>query len=154
MDLAFGWSLRGRCADGLGVVQDLVAARQPPDPALAWVHAFLAVYSGDLEQGHALAVAAAEREGADEWTRARSLILVGMVTAFGDPAGAEPVLVEAARLGAAAGDDWALVEASQCVAYTHLFRGRAGDALRWVDSVAGALGRLELAFVAATGATA
>lgn len=141
-DLAFGWSLRGRCADGLAQVQRLTAALDSAPAPLRWAHAFLAVYAGDLEAGLTLASAVGRDEQCDERSRARSLILVGMVTAFGDPASAEPVLAEAAALARGAGDDWGHVEAVQCRAYTHLFRGTPQTALTCADAVTPVLARL------------
>ena len=98
VDLAFGWSLRGRCGEGCALVQRLAAALDPPPPALRWAHGFLAVYSGDVEAGLGLAMAAVEHAREDGRTAARARILIGMVQAFVDPAGAEPVLAEAVTL--------------------------------------------------------
>jgi predicted ATPase/DNA-binding CsgD family transcriptional regulator len=142
VDLAFGWSLRGRCSEGLTLVRRLASVLDPPPPALQWAHAFLAVYSGDLEAGFGLGAAAVEQAGADRRTAARARILTGMVQAFVDPAGAEPVLVEATALAEAAGDDWGQVEAAQVQAYTYLFRDRLEDAVACADAVLPALERL------------
>lgn len=142
VDLVFGWSLRGRCGDGLTLVRRLAAVLDPTPPALLWAHAFLAVYSGELEVGFGLATTAVERAGEDGRTAARARILVGMVQAFVDPAGAEPVLAEAVALATAVGDDWGQVEAAQMLAYTHLFRGRLAEALASADAVLPALQRL------------
>ncbi len=62
-DLAFWWSLRGRCAAGRTWARRLAAAfgtagRTVP-PRLGWAHAFLAVYSGDIEGGVELAAVVA-----------------------------------------------------------------------------------------------
>ena len=46
-DLAFGWSLRGRCAEGLSRTGRLVAVLDPPPPGLAWAHGFLASSAAD-----------------------------------------------------------------------------------------------------------
>ena len=142
VDLAFGWSLRGRCGAGLALVQRLAAAVDPTPPALQWAHAFLAVYSGDLEAGFGLAAAAVARAGTDRRTAARARILTGMVQGFVDPAGAESVLAEATALAGAAGDDWGHVEAAQVQAYTHLFRDQLTDAVACADAVLPALERL------------
>jgi predicted ATPase/DNA-binding CsgD family transcriptional regulator len=143
VDLAFGWSLRGRCRDGLAHVQRLAAALDLRAPAaLRWAHAFLAIYSGDLELGFGLSLAAAAQAGADGWTAARARILTGLVQAFPDPAGADPVLAEAVVLARAAGDDWGEVEASQVRAYACPFRGRLEEALSCADDVVPALDRL------------
>jgi predicted ATPase/DNA-binding CsgD family transcriptional regulator len=141
-DLAFGWSLRGRCGEALIRVRGLTAALDRAPAPLRWAHAFLTVYSGDLESGFGLAAAVGQDEGCDERSRARSLILVGMVQGFGDPAGAEPVLANAAALARAADDDWGHVEAIQCCAYSHLFRGTPQPALAYADSVTPVLARL------------
>jgi predicted ATPase/DNA-binding CsgD family transcriptional regulator len=142
VDLAFGWSLRGRCGEGVALVQRLTAALNPPPPALQWAHGFLAIYSGDMEAGFGLATAAVEHAGDDGRTAARARILIGMVQAFADPAGAEPFLAEAVTLADEAGDDWGQVEASQVLAYADLFRGRLNEAVACADVVRPALERL------------
>jgi hypothetical protein len=109
---------------------------------LLWANAFLAVYSGDLEAGYAIAAAAVEQTGADQRTAARARILVGEVQGFVDPAGAEPVLAEATVLASEAGDDWGQVEAAQIQAYTYLYRSRVAEALACADAVVPALERL------------
>ncbi|MCE0767903.1 LuxR C-terminal-related transcriptional regulator [Pseudonocardia kujensis] len=139
-DLAFGWSLRGRCRDVLGLVRRLAAASDPVPAGLSWAYAFLAFYAGDMEA--ALPVAAEAAASDDGRVRARALILSGMVQAFVDPAGAEAVLREATTEAAAVGDDWGQVEAAQCEAYTHLFRGRPAPAVACADSVLPVLRRL------------
>jgi hypothetical protein len=82
-----------------------------------------------VEAGLGLATAAVEHAREDGRTAARARILIGMVQAFVDPAGAEPVLAEAVTLADRAGDDWGQVEASQVLAYAHLFRGRLTEAV-------------------------
>lgn len=142
VDLAFGWSLRGRCGEGVALVQRLTAALDRPPPALRWAHGFLAIYSGDMAGGLELAAEAVEHAGEDGRTAARARILIGMVQAFVDPAGAEPVLAQAVTLADEAGDDWGQVEASQILAYAHLFRGRLAEAGACADVVRPALERL------------
>ena len=110
---------------------------------LRWAHGFLAIYSGDVEAGLGLAMAAVEHAREDGRTAARARILIGMVQAFVDPAGAEPVLTEAVTLAYRAGDDWGQVEASQVLAYAHLFRGRLTEAVACADVVLAALERLD-----------
>ena len=87
VDIAFGWSLRGRCAEGLAQVRRLAALFDPVPPALAWAEAFLMAYSGEMEPAVAIAAAAAEA-ATDDRTRARALTLVGTVMQFVDPVGA------------------------------------------------------------------
>jgi predicted ATPase len=143
-DLAFAWSLRGRCVEGLERVQRLAAAIDPPPPALRWAHAFLASYAGDMTGGLALAQTAAEEAAADgdHRTRARALTLIGMVLEWADAAAAEPIMVEAAALADAAGDDWCRVEALQVLAYCHLLRDDLGAAQQAADAALPALDRL------------
>ena len=105
VDLAFAWSLRGRCAEGLAQVRRLAAVFDPVPPALAWAEAFLMAYAGEIEPAVAIAAQAAEAT-TDDRTRARALTLVGMVLEFVDPVGAEPGLTEAAALAERADDDW------------------------------------------------
>jgi predicted ATPase/DNA-binding CsgD family transcriptional regulator len=144
VDLAFGWFLRGRSAEGRSWAERISAALGSVPPGLAWANAFLTTYSGDLEAGFGLAKAAAEGAAAAGATaiRARSLILVGIVELFVDPAGAEPTLTEAVDLAAGAGDDWGHVEALQALAYTHLFRADHAAALGRADAALPALARL------------
>jgi len=143
-DLAFAWSLRGRCALGRTHAEEVCATVDPPPP-LAWARAFLTVYSGDLEAGLALAEDAAARAAAagDDRTLGRALILTGMALGFVDPAGAEPLLTEAAERAARVGDDWGTVEALQVLAYARLFRGDHAGALRAADEALPGLARLE-----------
>jgi predicted ATPase/DNA-binding CsgD family transcriptional regulator len=144
VDLAFAWFLRGRCGEGRDWAVRISAALEPAPPGLAWANAFLTTYSGALEAGIGLATAAAARAAAlgDARVRARSLIVVGMVRMFLDPAGAAPVLLEAADLAASDGDDWGQVEALQVLAYTHLFRTDHQSALACADATLPALARL------------
>ena len=95
VDLAFAWSLRGRCAEGREQVRRLTAVLDPVPPALAWAEAFLMVYGGEVERAVAIGAAAAEA-AEDDRTRARALTLVGLVMHMSDPVGAEPGLIEAA----------------------------------------------------------
>ncbi len=141
VDLAFAWSLRGRCAAGLAQVRRLAAMFDPVPPALAWAEAFLMAYAGELEPAVAIAARAAEAAD-DDRTRARALTLVGMVLEFVDPAGAEPGLSEAAALAERAGDDWCRVEALQVLAYCRVTRADLAAATEAVDAALPALARL------------
>ena len=143
-DLAFAWSLRGRCAEGLAQVRRLEAALDPVPPPLRWAHAFLAAYSGEMESGFAVATVAAEESAAagDDRSRARALTLQGMVLQFADPAAAEGLVTEAATLAEHAGDDWCRVEALQMLAYTHLLRADLPAALAAADAAGPTLERL------------
>ncbi|MHC1562670.1 helix-turn-helix transcriptional regulator [Actinomycetospora sp. C-140] len=145
-DLAFWWSLRGRCREGLDRAARLSAARadagEPVGDRLRWAHAFLALYGGDVETGLGLAVAVAEDPAAADDVRGRAMILLGMAQGFDDPAGAAPVLTGAAELALAAGDRWGRVEALQVLAYTHLWLGDAAAALAAADAARPALDEL------------
>ncbi len=145
-DLAFWWSLRGRCREGLDVAARLssaLAGRGTTVGArLRWAHAFHAVYAGDLAGGLGLAAElAAEPDAADD-VRARAMILLGMAQAFDDPVAAAPVVASAAELAAQAGDRWAEVEALQVLAYTHLWRGDQAVAVACADAALPALEQL------------
>ncbi|WP_433787865.1 helix-turn-helix transcriptional regulator [Actinomycetospora sp. CA-101289] len=137
-DLAFWWSLRGRCREGRTWAARVAAASgeagERPGSRLRWAHAFHAVYSGDLAEGLGLAAAVAEDPAADEETRARAMILLGMAQAFDDPGGADPVLAAAAELAGRAGDRWGRAEALQCLAYAHLWRGDHGAGVACADA--------------------
>jgi predicted ATPase/DNA-binding CsgD family transcriptional regulator len=139
-DLAFGWSLRGRLREGVAAAERVVDATAPS--RLRWAHAFLTLYSGDVERGYELAATASADTDVGGASRARLLILTGMAQAFVDPAGAEPALLEAQQLARAAGDTWAEVEAGQIVAYTHLYRGAYTAAVQSADGVTDALAEL------------
>ncbi len=145
VDLAFAWSLRGRCAAGLAQVRRLAAlfdpVLDPVPPALAWAEAFLMAYAGEMEPAVAIAARAAEA-AVDDRTRARALTLVGMVLEFVDPVGAEPGLVEAVALAERAGDDWCRVEALQVLAYCRVTRADLAGATEAVDAALPALARL------------
>ena len=141
VDIAFGWSLRGRCAEGLAQVRRLAALFDPVPPALAWAEAFLMAYSGEMEPAVAIAAAAAEA-ATDDRTRARALTLVGTVMQFVDPVGTEPGLLEATELAERAGDDWCRVEALQVLAYCRTTRADLAGATAAVDAALPALARL------------
>ncbi|MEJ2887203.1 helix-turn-helix transcriptional regulator [Actinomycetospora aeridis] len=142
-DLAFWWSLRGRCREGGAWAARLGAAPdgdgEPPAGRLRWAHAFHAVYSGNLDEGLAVADALADDPATEDEVRARSMILLGIAAAFDDPAGAAPVLAAAADLAQRAGDRWGRVEALQCLAYTHLWRADHATALACADEAVPAL---------------
>ena len=141
VDIAFAWSLRGRCAEGLAQVRRLAATFDPVPPALAWAEAFLMAYSGDMEPAVAIAAQAAEAAD-DDRTRARALTLVGTVMQLIDPVGAEPGIVEATELAERAGDDWCHVEALQVLAYCRATRADLAGATAAVDAALPALARL------------
>ncbi|MEJ2869112.1 LuxR C-terminal-related transcriptional regulator [Actinomycetospora sp. OC33-EN08] len=140
VDLAFGWSLRGRCHEGRDLARGVAEALPEVPPRLGWALAFLTAYAGDLAAGVELAAAVADRaEGA---TRGRALTLLGMAQLFVDPAGAADVLAEAVALGVDAEDDWGEVEARQMLACCHLQQCADRDALRCADAALPALDRL------------
>ncbi|MDT7742766.1 MAG: hypothetical protein QOE59_1844, partial [Actinomycetota bacterium] len=145
-DLAFWWSLRGRCREGHDVAARLTAALAArgarPGARLRWAHAFQAVYAGDLGGGLALAAELAGEPDAADDVRARAMILLGMAQAFEDPAVAEPVLTSAVELATHAGDRWAEVEALQVLAYAHLWRGDHAAAVACADAALPALEEL------------
>ncbi|NMO93926.1 LuxR C-terminal-related transcriptional regulator [Actinomycetospora sp. TBRC 11914] len=141
-DLAFWWSLRGRCREGHEVAGRLAAALPAPTPRLRWAHAFQAVYAGDLVGGLGLAAELAEDATADDDVRARALILLGMAQAFDDPAAAAPSVEAAVALAQGAGDRWGVVEALQVLAYTHIWRGDHAAAVACADAALPALTEL------------
>ncbi|GAA4913584.1 LuxR family transcriptional regulator [Actinomycetospora succinea] len=145
-DLAFWWSLRGRCREGLHRARRLAAALdgagEPVPDRLRWAHAFHAVYAGELDEGLGLAVAIAEDEAAGEEVRGRAMILLGMAQGFDDPAGAAPVLTGATELSTAAADRWGRVEGLQVLAYTRLWLGDHTAALACADAALPALDEL------------
>jgi predicted ATPase/DNA-binding CsgD family transcriptional regulator len=141
VDIAFAWSLRGRCAGGLAQVRRLAAVFDPVPPALAWAEAFLMAYSGEMEPAVAIAAEAAEA-ATDDRTRARALTLVGTVMQLVDPVGTEPGLLEATELAERAGDDWCRVESLQVLAYCRATRSDLAGATAAVDAALPALARL------------
>ncbi len=143
-DLAFSWSLRGRCAQGRDWAQRVMAAGRSPSCRLSWAGAFLTVYGGEVETGVLLAAQAAEQAAAagDIATQARALILVGMAQEFADPAGAALVLTTAVGLAEMAGDGWGVVEALQVLGYAHLLRADHRGALDCADRALNTLERL------------
>src|SRR6185312_9652397 len=141
VDLAFAWSLRGRCTEGREQVRRLTAVLDPVPPALAWAEAFLMVYGGEVERAVAIGAAAAAA-AEDDRTRARALTLVGLVMHMSDPVGAEPGLIEAAALAARAHDDWCRVEALQILGYCRATRAELAGAIEAADAALPALARL------------
>ncbi len=140
-DLAFAWSLRGRCSDGLDLVRRLAGALDPVPAALGWAHAFLAGYAGDMETSIVLARDVAATAD-DDAVRGRALTVTGMVLLFVDPDGAEPLLRDAADLATASGDDWGRVEALQMLAYAHLLRGAPDPAAACAEQAVPTLAHL------------
>jgi predicted ATPase/DNA-binding CsgD family transcriptional regulator len=143
-DLAFAWSLRGRCAEGIAQVQRLTAALDPVPPPLRWAHAFLAAYGGEMESGFVLATVAANDAAAagDDRSRARALTLQGLVLQWADPVAAAALVTEAAALAERVGDDWCRVESLQMLAYTHLLRAELPAALAAAEAAVPTLQRL------------
>lgn len=141
VDIAFAWSLRGRCAEGLAQVRRLAATFDPVPPALAWAEAFLMAYGGDMEPAVVIAAQAADA-ATDDRTRARALTLVGTVMQLVDPVGTEPGLLEATELAERAGDDWCHVESLQVLAYCRATRSDLPGATAAVDAALPALARL------------
>lgn len=143
-DLAFSWSLRGRCSEGRELAAEVSAALDEPHLRLVWAHAFLSMYAGNVEQSVELALQAVGLAAADDnaVTRARALILVGMAQSFVEPAAAVPVLESAADIAAAVGEDWAQVEALQVLAYGYQMRADHHAVIRCADRTVAALERL------------
>lgn len=134
--LAFYWSLRGRCAEGLLWAHRVAAASTSPSCGLNWASAFFASYVGDIVTGSRLAARAAAEAAlvGDDRVRGRALIVVGMNAMFTQPAQAQALLAEAVDRTDRAGDGWGSVEARQALAYAFLMGSDHRAALLQLDA--------------------
>jgi predicted ATPase/DNA-binding CsgD family transcriptional regulator len=115
--LGLYWRVRGRLAEGVTATeQSLDAARPEASPGQALALAKLSVLSfwlGDFARTQSSAISALEMGAAMDDTRSQALALsrLGALVILSDPATGDPMLVRAAELARAAGDQVALCDA-------------------------------------------
>ena len=115
--LGLYWSVRGRLVEGVTATeQSLDAAPPDPSPGRALALAKLSILSfwlGDFARTQSSATSAAEMGAAIGDTRSQALALsrLGALVILSDPGAGDPMLMRAAELARAAGDQVALCNA-------------------------------------------
>ena len=133
----------------------LTEAPTAPDELRArvlWASAYQAIYTNDTQFGIRRAQAAlelAERVG-DLRAVARCTDSLATHRQWSDPAGAQPILLEAAALAEAQGDIWCQIDCLQKAAYSDYYRDRWPEAMEGsieVERLASSIGnRLFLSY--------
>jgi predicted ATPase/DNA-binding CsgD family transcriptional regulator len=133
--LGLYWRARGRLAEGVTATeQSLRAAPPEPSPGRALALAKLSLLSfwlGDFARTQSSATSALEMGAAIGDTRSQALALgqLGALVVLGDPAAGDPMLIRAAELARAAGDDAALCDSLTPLAISYFFQDHP-DAMR------------------------
>ena len=115
----------------------LTEAPTAPDELRArvvWASAYQAIYTSDTQFGIGRAQAALEL--AERATSVRSLGAPDSLAThrqWSDPAGAQPILLEAAALAEAQGDIWCQIDCLQKAAYSDYYRDR------WPEAIEGSI---------------
>jgi DNA-binding CsgD family transcriptional regulator len=147
--LCLGARIRGREIDAVPVIeQSLRAAPPEPSPGRALALAGLSVLSfwlGDFARTQSSATAALDMGGAIGDTRSQAIALVqlGALVILSDPSTGDAMLLRAAELGRAAGDQVALCDALSVLAISYFFQDDPGamrGPLEETLEVAGAIG--------------
>src|SRR5579859_7418319 len=146
--LGLYWRVRGRLAEGVTATeQSLRAAPPEPSPGRALALAKLSLLSfwlGDFARTQSSATAALEMGAAIGDTRSQALALgqLGALVILGDPGAGDPMLIRAAELARAAGDDAALCDSLTPLAISYFFqddrgamRGPIEEALRLAETI-------------------
>ena len=126
------WRVRGRLAEGVTATeQSLAAAPLEPTSGHALALAKLSVLSfwlGDFSRTRSAATAALDMGAATGDTRAQALALsrLGALVILSDPAAGDPMLLRAAELARAAGDQVALCDALGSLAISYFCQGDPG----------------------------
>jgi len=143
------WRVRGRVAEGATATeQSLRAAAPEPSPGQAFALANLSVLSfwlGDFTRTQSAATAALDMGAATGDTRSQALALsrLGALVILSDPRTGDPMLLRAAELARAAGDQVALCDALGSLAISYFFQDDAAamrDSLEETLRVAEAIG--------------
>jgi predicted ATPase/DNA-binding CsgD family transcriptional regulator len=130
--LGLYWRVRGREAEGVAAIeQSLRAAPPEPSPGRALALARLSVLSfwlGDFARTRSAATAAIEMGAAVGDTRSQALALsrLGALVILSDPGTGDPVLLRAAELARAAGDQVALCDALGSLAISYFCQDDPG----------------------------
>ena len=130
--LGLYWRVRGREIEGAAVTeQSLRAAAPDPAPGRALALAKLSVLTfwlGDFARTQSSATAALDMGAAIGDTRSQALALsrLGALVILSDPSAGDPMLLRAAELGRAAGDQVALCDALGSLAISYFFQDDPG----------------------------
>jgi predicted ATPase/DNA-binding CsgD family transcriptional regulator len=133
--LGLYWRVRGRVGEGVTAIeQSLRAAPPDPSPGRALALAKLSILSfwlGDFGRTQSSATSAMEMGAAIGDTRSQALALsrLGALVILSDPAVGDPMLMRAADLARAAGDQVALCDALGSLAISYFFQDDR-DAMR------------------------
>ncbi|HZZ54751.1 MAG TPA: hypothetical protein VFE26_10765, partial [Trebonia sp.] len=126
--LGLYWRVRGRVAEGAAATeQSLRAAATEPSPGQALALAKLSVLSfwlGDFARTQSAATAALDMGAATGDIRSQALALsrLGALVILSDPSTGDPMLLRAAELARAAGDQVALCDALGSLAISYFFQ--------------------------------
>jgi predicted ATPase/class 3 adenylate cyclase/DNA-binding CsgD family transcriptional regulator len=136
------WWARGRVAEAELAYSRSLEACADREPALRarvlHARAAIAIAAGDVEavEVHASEALTLAEQVADRATAARARCQLGTARLYANPRGGRPELARAAKLARAAGDDWALVQASQMTATSYVLQSDHARAARANDEVA------------------
>jgi predicted ATPase/DNA-binding NarL/FixJ family response regulator len=146
--LGLYWRVRGRLAEGVAMTeQSLAAAPAQASPGRALALAKLSVLSfwlGDFARTQSAATSALEMGAATGDTRSQALALsrLGALVILGDSAVGDPMLLRAAELARAAGDQVALCDALGSLAISYFcqddpraMRGPLEETLRVAEDI-------------------
>ncbi|MGH2689930.1 MAG: helix-turn-helix transcriptional regulator, partial [Actinomycetota bacterium] len=139
--LTLWWKLRGLFASADLAYARAIEAAQGGHAALRarvlWGRAYLRVYGGDWQGALGAgeeALELAEQSG-DRSTIARALDVLGTISFLPDPLGCRPGQERSIALGRECGDDWVVADATQILAYAHLFTDELREAERLLRGV-------------------
>jgi hypothetical protein len=130
--LGLYWRVRGRGTEGVAATeQSLRAARPKPSPGRALALAKLSILSfwlGDFARTQSSATAALDMGAAIGDTRSQALALsrLGALVILSDPGVGDPMLMRAAELARAAGDQVALCDALGSLAISYFCQDDPG----------------------------
>jgi predicted ATPase/DNA-binding NarL/FixJ family response regulator len=146
--LGLYWRVRGRLAEGVAMTeQSLAAASAEASPVRALALAKLSVLSfwlGDFARTQSAATCALEMGAATGDSRSQALALsrLGALVILGDSAAGDPMLLRAAELARAAGDQVALCDALGSLAISYFcqddpgaMRGPLEETLRVAEAI-------------------
>jgi predicted ATPase/DNA-binding CsgD family transcriptional regulator len=136
------WEARGRFAEAELAHSRALRAAGDREPALRallfYGRAYVVSRAGNYEaaEAHATESLALAVEAGDEGTAARARCQLATALVYTDPAAARAEAARAVELAEAAGDDWALVAASQVIGWSHFAQCNNGLAARTFDEAA------------------
>ena len=130
--LGLYWRVRGREAEGVAAIEQSLRAA-PPEPSAGQAVALaklsvLSFWLGDFARTQSSATSALEMGAAIGDTRSQALALsrLGALVILSDPAAGDPMLIRAAELARAAGDQVALCDALGSLAISYFFQDDPG----------------------------